>query len=144
MRYVQQGELKLKILQPCNDRILVIRRQPVTEQNGIQIPDHSQEKPSEGIIFAVGPWIMTSAKAIHDCADLVEGAEREDQLSRTQTFDIGDEVVFGKYSGIEFTVDENSAGARTFVQLKADEILSVIIDVPMTEAPGHAPEGKNE
>ena len=74
---------------PLHDRIAVRR----VEQNektagGIIIPDTAQEKPSEGIVVAVG-----------------SGARGKDGDLIALDVKAGDKVLFGKWSGTETTID---------------------------------------
>ena len=74
---------------PLHDRIAVRR----VEQNektagGIIIPDTAQEKPSEGVVVAVG-----------------SGARGKDGAFIELDVKAGDTVLFGKWSGTETTID---------------------------------------
>lgn len=73
---------------PLNDRILIRRFKPIEETaSGIIIANVAQEKPSEGVVVAVGPGIR-------------------DSLGRRMKPDVevGDRVMFGKFSGQEIKV----------------------------------------
>lgn len=74
---------------PLLDRVVVKR---VEEENrtagGIIIPDTAKEKPSQGIIVAVGP-----------------GGVNEDGKLVSMTLKEGNRVLFGKWSGTEIKVD---------------------------------------
>jgi len=77
-------------LEPLGDRIVVkpLAREEVTK-GGIIIPDTAKEKPQEGEVVAVGPGRVTdSGKRI-----AMEVA-------------VGDKVVYNKYSGTEFKIDD--------------------------------------
>lgn len=69
---------------PAGDLLLV---EPLLAESktasGIIIPDKAQEKPAQAIVIATGP-----------------GKERPIK------FNIGDHVVYGKYSGTELQVDD--------------------------------------
>jgi len=75
-------------LQPLDDRI-VIRRLEAEEKTagGILLPDNAKEKPQRGEILAVGPG-----------KQLDNGKRAELEVK------IGDQVLFGKYSGTEVKV----------------------------------------
>ncbi len=76
-------------IRPLHDRILVKR---VEEENktagGIIIPDSAKEKPSMGIVEAVG-----------------NGKKTEDGKVIPLDVKVGDKIVFGKWSGTEVKVD---------------------------------------
>lgn len=74
---------------PLLDRVVIQR---VEDENktagGIIIPDTAKEKPSQGIVIAVGP-----------------GGRDEDGKVVQMTLKAGDRVLFGKWSGTEIKVD---------------------------------------
>jgi chaperonin GroES len=76
-------------LKPLDDRIVV---QPLEAEEktagGLYLPDTAKEKPQRGTVIAVGPGKLL------DCGN--RGA-----MSVT----IGDEVIYGKYSGSDIEVD---------------------------------------
>ena len=92
-------------IRPLQDRVLVKRqKQQEVSSGGILIPTTAQEKPSEGEVLAVGP-----GKALAD------GTSRELEVKA------GDVVMFGKYSGTEITVDD-----ETYVLMREDDILAIV------------------
>ncbi|HEV8516382.1 MAG TPA: co-chaperone GroES [Candidatus Limnocylindrales bacterium] len=77
-------------LRPLGDRV-VIRPTPREEmtKSGIVLPDTAKEKPQEGAIIAVGPGrILDDGK--REAMDVKEGQK----------------VLYAKYAGTEFKVDE--------------------------------------
>ena len=74
---------------------------------GIIIPDTAKEKPSEGLIIAAG-----------------SGARREDGTIMPLDVKAGDQVLFGKWSGTEVTVD-----GEDLLIMKESDLLG-IIDAP--------------
>ena len=74
---------------PLHDRV-VVRRVDSEEKTagGIIIPDTAKEKPSEGIIEAVGP-----------------GARDDSGKIITPDVKAGDRILFGKWSGSEVKID---------------------------------------
>lgn len=71
-------------VKPLGDRVLVKAAEAETKTAaGIIIPDTAKEKPSKGVVIAVG-----------------EGKKDE-----PMTVKVGDQVLYGKYSGTEITVD---------------------------------------
>ena len=74
---------------PLHDRIAVRRlEQGEKTAGGIIIPDTAQEKPSEGVVVAIG-----------------SGARGKDGKPVAMDVKKGDKVLFGKWSGTEITVD---------------------------------------
>jgi len=82
-------EMALK-LQPLGDRLVVkpIEREEVT-RGGIVLPDTAKEKPQEGEVLAVGP-----------------GRLSEDGKRIAMDVKVGDIVIYAKYGGTEYRVDE--------------------------------------
>ena len=91
---------------PLHDRV-VVRRTDSEEKTkgGIIIPDTAKEKPSEGVIEAVGP-----------------GAR--DEAGKIQPLDVkvGDRILFGKWSGTEVKLDGNE-----LLIMKETDIMGVIV-----------------
>lgn len=75
-------------LRPLNDKILVrVIKVEDNKVNGLYIPDEAKERPSEGVVIAVGKGrVLPTGERVP--VDVTEG-----QL-----------VIFGKYSGNEVTV----------------------------------------
>ena len=76
-------------IQPLGDRV-VIKPTPKEEvsKGGIVLPDTAQEKPQEGEIIAVGP-----------------GRLSEDGKRIAMEVKKGDKVIYSKYAGTEFKLD---------------------------------------
>ncbi|MGD9637865.1 MAG: co-chaperone GroES [Alphaproteobacteria bacterium] len=90
---------------PLYDRVLIKRVEEDTRTaGGIIIPDTAKEKPSQGIVEAVGP-----------------GARTEDGKVISLDVKVGDRVLFGKWSGTEVKVD----GEERIIMKEAD-ILGVV------------------
>ncbi|MBO6505659.1 MAG: co-chaperone GroES [Kordiimonadaceae bacterium] len=76
-------------LRPLHDRVLVKRLESEAKTaGGIILPDTAQEKPSEGEVIAVGA-----------------GAKSEDGKVTPLDVQVGDKILFGKWSGTEVKVD---------------------------------------
>ena len=77
-------------LEPLADRIVVkpLPREEVTK-GGIIIPDTVKEKPQEGEVVAVGPGRVSD-----------EGKRIAMEIK------VGDKVVYNKYAGTEFKIDD--------------------------------------
>ena len=90
---------------PLHDRV-VVRRVDSEEKSagGIIIPDTAKEKPSEGIIEAVGP-----------------GAR--DESGKIVPLDVkaGDRILFGKWSGTEVKID-----GEDLIIMKESDIMGII------------------
>jgi chaperonin GroES len=77
-------------LQPLGDRVLV---KPMAKEektkSGIYLPDTAKEKPQEGEVVAVGPG-------------------KFDEAGKRIPMDVkvGDTVIYAKYGGTEFKVDD--------------------------------------
>ena len=94
---------------PLHDRV-VVRRVDSEEKSagGIIIPDTAKEKPSEGVIEAVGP-----------------GARDESGKVVALDVKVGDRVLFGKWSGTEVKID----GVDLLIMRESD-IMGVLTDLP--------------
>ncbi|HDQ46302.1 MAG TPA: co-chaperone GroES [bacterium] len=92
-------------IQPLADRV-VVKPAPADEkvQGGIIIPDTAKEKPQKGEVMAVGPG------KISDAGQKI-----------TMTVKVGDQVLYGKYSGTEVTVD-----GEEYLIVRESDILAVI------------------
>jgi chaperonin GroES len=77
-------------LQPLGDRLVVrpIEREEVTK-GGIVLPDTAKEKPQEGEVLAVGP-----------------GRLSEDGTRIAMDVKVGDIVIYARYGGTEYKVDD--------------------------------------
>ena len=77
-------------LEPLGDRV-VIKPTPKEEvsKGGIVLPDTAQEKPQEGTIIAVGP-----------------GKVSDDGKRVAMDVKEGDKVIYSKYAGTEFKLDD--------------------------------------
>jgi chaperonin GroES len=81
---------KVAKIEPLGDRV-VIKPTPKEEvsRGGIVLPDTAQERPQEGKIIAVGPGRLT-----------------EDGKRIAMEVKKGDKVIYSKYAGTEFKVDD--------------------------------------
>ncbi len=94
-------------IKPLHDRVLIKRIEATTKTaGGIIIPDTAKEKPSEGIVEAVG-----------------NGFRAEDGKIVPMSVKEGDKVLFAKWSGTEVKVNGED---RLIV--KESDILAVISD----------------
>lgn len=92
-------------IKPLHDKVLIKR---VDEENktagGIIIPDTAKEKPSEGIVEAVG-----------------NGFRAEDGKILPMTVKAGDRVLFGKWAGTEIKLN-----GETRLIIKESDILAIV------------------
>jgi chaperonin GroES len=91
-------------IKPLYDKVLV-RREEAEEKTagGIIIPDTSKEKPSKGVVVAVG-----------------DGARDDKGNKLPMVLKEGDRVLFSKWGGTEIPNDE------TLVILKEGDVLGII------------------
>jgi chaperonin GroES len=91
-------------IRPLHDRVVIKRKEEERlSPGGIVIPDTAKEKPVRGEVLAVG-----NGKILQD--------------GRVIPLDVkvGDEVLFGKYSGNEIKVD-----GEELVVMREDDIMAV-------------------
>ena len=92
-------------IRPLHDRVIVKRTEEErTSPGGIVIPDSAAEKPSKGKIIAIGN------------GKLLDSGEL-----RPLDLKVGDEVLFGKYSGTEIKIDGDD-----LLVMREDDIMAVI------------------
>lgn len=92
------------MLRPIGDNVLVKPSSKEDKtQGGIILPDTAKEKPQEGEVIAVGPGRL-----------LKDGTRVKPEVK------VGDNVIYAKYGGTEFKVDEEE-----YLILKEENILAV-------------------
>jgi len=96
-----KGKFKIS---PLADRV-VIRPLEETEQmrGGLYIPDTAKEKPQQGDVLAVGPGRYEKGEHVK------------------MELKVGDKVLYGKYSGTEVTIDN-----ETLLIVKESDVLAVV------------------
>lgn len=94
-------------LTPLGDRVVIKpqQRDEVT-RSGIVLPDTAQEKPQRGEVIAVGKGRLT------DSGDRLPMDVQK-----------GDNVLFAKYAGTEFKIDEDE-----YLILSEKDILAIVTD----------------
>jgi chaperonin GroES len=94
-------------LTPLSDRVVVrpSQREEVTK-SGIVLPDTAREKPQRGAILAVGPGRTT---------------DKGDRITMDVT--VGDQILFAKYAGTEFKLDDEE-----LLILSEKDILAVVTE----------------
>ncbi len=92
-------------LKPLGDRVVLepIEREEMTP-SGILLPDTAKEKPQEARVIAVGP------------GKLLESGERA-----TMDLKEGDRVLFSKYSGTEFRIED-----KDYLIVSERDVLAVL------------------
>ena len=93
-------------LRPLHDRVIVKRLEEERKSaGGIVIPDTAAEKPSMGEVVAVGPG-------------------KTDEHGKLQPMGVkpGDKVLFGKYSGQEFKMDN-----ADLLHMREDDIIGIVL-----------------
>ena len=95
-------------IRPLYDRIVVKRLTETEEKtaSGLFIPDSAKEKPQQGEVVAVG-----------------KGKRTEEGKLLTLDVQVGDRILFGKYSGSDIKLDGNE-----FLIMREDEILGVLMN----------------
>ena len=92
-------------IQPLADRVVVRPLEESEEmKGGLYIPDTAKEKPQQGEIIAVGPGKLSE-----------EGTRLEPDV------EVGQKILYGKYSGTDVTVDGNE-----YLILRESDILAII------------------
>ena len=92
-------------LKPLGDRVVVkpVEREERTK-SGIVLPDTAKEKPQEGIVEAVGSGRL-----------LDNGTKVPMELK------VGDKILYAKYAGNEFKVDETE-----YLIISEKDVLAVV------------------
>jgi chaperonin GroES len=92
-------------LKPLYDRVVIKRtEEEKMSSGGIVIPDSATEKPIKGEVIAVG-----------------EGKALDNGSVRAPKVKVGDQVLFGKYSGTEVKLD-----GTDYLVVKEDDIFAII------------------
>jgi chaperonin GroES len=94
---------------PLHDRVVIKRIEAEDKTaGGIIIPDTAKEKPSQGEVTAVS----------------LGGRDESGKLIPIDV-QVGDRVLFGKWSGTEVTID-----GQELLIMKESDIMGVITDLP--------------
>jgi chaperonin GroES len=92
-------------IRPLHDRVIVMRlEEDRTSPGGIVIPDTAAEKPVQGKIVAVG-----------------KGKILENGQVRPLDVNVGDKILFGKYSGTEVKFE-----GEELVVMREEDLMAVI------------------
>lgn len=91
-------------IRPLHDRVIIERIEERTTASGIVIPETvSGEKPQRGRVQATGP------------------GKTENGTLQKLNVKAGDEVLFGKYSGTEVTID-----GKELLVMREEDIMGII------------------
>ena len=92
-------------IRPLHDRVVVKREEEETKTaGGIVLPGSAAEKPSRGKVIAVG-----------------NGKILDNGEVRAMDVKVGDQILFGKYSGSEVKV-----GEEDLLVMREDDIMAII------------------
>ena len=92
-------------IKPLYDRVVIKRvEEEKLSAGGIVIPDSATEKPIKGNVVAVG-----------------DGKALDNGSVRAPKVKVGDQVLFGKYSGTEVKLD-----GTDYLVVKEDDIFAVL------------------
>ncbi len=102
-------------IRPLYDRIVVKRIEEKEQmQGGLYIPDSAQEKPQEGEVVAVG-----------------KGKRLEDGKLVPLDVQVGNHILFGKYSGSDIKIDGDE-----YLIMREDEVLGILEAAPKAAKKG--------
>jgi chaperonin GroES len=92
-------------IRPLHDRVIVKRlEEDRTSPGGIVIPDTAAEKPIRGKIVAVGKGRILENGQVRPC-----------------DVNVGDQILFGKYSGTEVRIE-----GEELVVMREEDVMAVI------------------
>jgi len=99
-------------IRPLYDRVVVKRiEEESAMQGGLHIPDSAKEKPQEGEVTAVG-----------------KGKRLENGTLVALDVQVGDRILFGKYSGNDIKLD-----GEEYMIMREDEILGILDKKPVAK-----------
>ena len=88
------------MIRPLADRVVIEPQEAQARTAaGLYIPDSAKEKPQQGIVVAVGPG----------------------KADEPMEVKLGDTVLYGKYAGVELTVED-----KKYLIVKQSDILAII------------------
>lgn len=91
-------------IHPLEDRVVILPAEEAETMRGpLYIPDTAKEKPTQGEVLAVGPGRIEKGERI------------------PMELEVGDRVIYGKYSGTPYQV-----GGDELIIIKASDILAKI------------------
>ncbi|MBQ1316920.1 MAG: co-chaperone GroES [Lachnospiraceae bacterium] len=91
-------------LVPLGDRVILKEAEAEeTTKSGIVLPGQAQEKPQQAEVIAVGPGGMIDGKEVK------------------MTVEVGQKVIYGKYSGTEVKL-----GDEKYIIVRQNDIMAVV------------------
>ena len=91
-------------VQPLADRVVIKPLEETeTMRGGLYIPDTAKEKPQQGEVVAVGPGRVEKGETV------------------PMELDVGNVVLYGKYSGTEVTIDD-----QQLLIVKESDVLAIV------------------
>ena len=91
-------------IRPLEDRVVILPAEEAETMRGpLYIPDTAKEKPTQGEVLALGPGRIEKGERI------------------PMELEVGDQVIYGKYSGTPYQV-----GGDELIIVKASDILAKI------------------
>src|ERR1039457_4674915 len=98
-------------IRPLYDRVVVkrVEDKEAAMQGGLYIPDSAKEKPQEGEVVAIG-----------------KGKRLEDGKLVALDVQVGDRILFGKYSGSDIKLD-----GQEYMIMREDEVLGILDAQPV-------------
>ena len=103
MSTATKAKPKIKI-HPLEDRVVIMPSDEAEQmRGGLYIPDTAKEKPTTGEVIAAGPGRIEKGERVK------------------MDVEVGDKVIYGKYSGTPYTVDGDE-----LIIIKASDILAKI------------------
>lgn len=92
-------------IRPLHDRVIVKRvEEEKMTAGGIVLPGSAAEKPSQGVVLAVG-----------------NGKPLDNGAIRAMEVKVGDKVLFGKYSGNEVKID-----GEEIIVMREEDIMGIL------------------
>ena len=109
-------------LKPLQDWALIQRIEPdEMTTGGIIIPDSAKDKPTEGIVLAIGPGKFETEKS--------EKKEKEKKKKFIPTvLKPGQRIIYGKYSAREFEFDR-----EMIVLVREEDVLGTVEETQLVE-----------
>ncbi len=98
-------------IRPLYDRVVIkrVENKEGTMQGGLHIPDSAKEKPQEGEVIAIG-----------------KGKRLEDGKLVALDVQVGDRILFGKYSGSDIQLE-----GTEYMIMREDDILGILDKQPL-------------
>jgi len=91
-------------MQPLADRVVIRALEETAEmRGGLYIPDTAKEKPQQGEIVAIGKGRIEKGELV------------------PMELEVGQKVLYGKYSGTEVTLDD-----QQYLIVKESDVLAII------------------